>query len=420
MRVIVIGAGLSGVTAAWYLRTQGHDVTVIERREGAGLETSFANGGLVVPSQPDPWNAPGIVAKLIHYLGKEDSPFLLRLSAVPGMVGWGLRFLMNSRPEPWKRNTLAGVVLAQYSLANLRALRAATGLTYPFESNGTMKIFRDQKDLDGQGDFARMIAPYGVKHTMLDRAGTLGVEPALTAIGGQLTGSVLYPDDEYGDAHLFTTALADIGAAQGIDYRFGESVVGLEIDGGSFTAVRTDKGRHAADALVLATAAWTPTLAKQLGFKVWINPVKGYSATVKLAGWNNAPRIAVMDDGLKIAIAPFGGNLRIAGTAEFTGWDPAMSERRARNVLTTANGVFPELGQQAQRAGATFWTGLRPVTPDGPPFVGATPVKGVFINAGHGPLGWTFACGSGKLVADLVSGAGPEIDAAPYSLNRLS
>ena len=143
MRVIVIGAGLSGVTAAWYLRAHGHDVTVIERREGAGLETSFANGGLVVPSQPDPWNAPGIVAKLIHYLGKEDSPFLLRLSAVPGMIGWGLRFLMNSRPEPWKRNTLAGVVLAQYSLANLRALRAATGVAYPFAGNGTMKIFRD-------------------------------------------------------------------------------------------------------------------------------------------------------------------------------------------------------------------------------------------------------------------------------------
>jgi D-amino-acid dehydrogenase len=419
MRVVVIGAGLSGVSSAWYLREAGHEVTVIERRDGAGLETSFANGGLVVPSQPDPWNAPGIVAKILHYLGKEDSPFLLRPSAVPGMVGWGLRFLMNSRPEPWKRNTLAAVALAQYSLANLRALRAATGLAYPFGANGTMKIFRDQAQIDAQVGFAKMLEPFGVPWRVLDRAGTIAAEPALAAIAGQLTGAVLYPDDEYGDAHVFTQALAAKGAESGIVFRYGESVAGIELDGGACTGVRTDKGRIAADAVLLAAAAWTPTLAKQLGFRVWINPVKGYSASVPLDGWNNAPRMGIMDDGLKVAIAPFNGVLRLAGTAEFAGWSPEMNDRRARNVLATGTSVLPDLAGQAARKGAKFWTGLRPVTPDGPPFVGPTPVKGVFINAGHGPLGWTFACGSGKLAADLITGAKPEIDPAPFSLSRL-
>jgi D-amino-acid dehydrogenase len=419
VHVVVIGAGLSGVTSAWYLRAAGHDVTVIERREAAGLETSFANGGLVVPSQPDPWNAPGVVAKILHYLGKEDSPFLLRPGAVPGMIGWGLRFLMNSRPEAWKRNTLAAAALAQYSLANLRQLRATTGLAYPFGTNGTMKIFREQAQVDAQVAFARMLAPFGVPHRVLDRAGTIAEEPALAAIAGQLTGAVLFPDDEYGDAHVFTQALAAKGAEAGIAFRYAENVAGIEIEGGRFAAVRTDKGRIAAQALLLATAAWTPRLARQLGFRVWINPVKGYSASVPLEGWNNAPRLGIMDDGLKVAIAPFNGKLRLAGTAEFAGWSPEMNERRARNVLTTGITVLPELEGQAARRGAAFWTGLRPVTPDGTPFVGATPVKGVFINAGHGPLGWTFACGSGKLAADLVAGATPEIDPAPFSLSRL-
>ncbi len=418
MHVVVIGAGLSGVTSAWYLRAAGHDVTVIERREGPGLETSFANGGLVVPSQPDPWNAPGVVAKILHYLGKEDSPFLLRPGAVPGMVGWGLRFLRNSRPEAWKRNTLAAAALAQYSLANLRALRAATGLDYPFGANGTMKIFRDQAQVDAQEGFARMLAPFGVPHRVLDRAGLLAQEPALAAIADRLVGAVLYPDDEYGDAHVFTRALAAKGAEAGIVWRYGESVAGIEIEGGRFAALRTDKARLAADAVLLAAAAWTPALARQLGLRVWINPVKGYSASVPLEGWNNAPRLAIVDDGLKVAIAPFNGVLRLAGTAEFAGWSPEMNERRARNVLATGTAVLPDLAGQAARRGAAFWTGLRPVTPDGSPFVGRTPVKGVFVNAGHGPLGWTFACGSGKLAADLVAGEAPEIDPAPFSLDR--
>ena len=420
MRVVVVGAGLSGVSSAWYLREAGHDVTVVERREGPGLETSFANGGLVVPSQPDPWNAPGIVAKLLHYLGKEDSPFLLRPSAVPGMVGWGLRFLANSRHEAWKRNTLACAALAQYSLARLRALRAATGIDYPFGSSGTMKIFRDQAQVDAQAGFARMIAQFGVPHAVLDRATTLEREPALAQVGDQLAGSVLYPDDEYGDAHAFTRALAALGAARGIAWRYGESVEDIEIEGGRFAALRTDRGRVEADALLLAAAAWTPALARPLGLKVWINPVKGYSASVPLDGWNGAPRMGIMDDGLKIAIAPFAGVLRLAGTAEFAGWSPEMNERRARNVLRTATAVLPDLAGQAERKGATFWTGLRPVSPDGSPFVGATRVPGVFVNAGHGPLGWTFACGSGKLAADLVGGAAPDIDPAPYSPARFN
>ena len=420
MRVVVIGAGLSGVAAAWYLRAAGHDVTVIERREGPGLETSFANGGLVVPSQPDPWNAPGVLGKLVRYLGDEDSPFLLRPAAIPGMLGWGIRFLWNSRQEAWTRNTRAVVALAQDSLARLRALRAATGLDYPFGANGTMKVFRDQKSIDAQADFARMIAPFGVPHRVLDRAATIAQEPSLTPVADQLAGSVFYPDDEYGDAQAFTSALAALGATHGIAFRFGESARGIETEGGAFAALRTDHGRIAGDALLVAGAAWTPQLLRQSGLRIWINPVKGYSASVPLEGWNDAPRMGVMDDGLKIAIAPFGGVLRLAGTAEFAGWSPEMNERRARNVLATGTRVLPGLAGQAERHGVRFWSGLRPVTPDGSPFIGETRVKGVFVNAGHGPLGWTLACGSGKLAADLVTGTPPALDPTPFALARFS
>jgi D-amino-acid dehydrogenase len=261
---------------------------------------------------------------------------------------------------------------------------------------------------------------FGVPHAVLDRAATLEREPALAQVGDQLAGSVLYPDDEYGDAHAFTCALAALGAARGIAWRYGEAVEGIETEGGRFAALRTDRGRVEADALLLATAAWTPALARPLGLRIWINPVKGYSASVPLEGWNGAPRMGIMDDGLKIAIAPFAGVLRLAGTAEFAGWSPEMNERRARNVLRTATSVLPDLAGQAERKGATFWTGLRPVSPDGSPFVGATRVPGVFVNAGHGPLGWTFACGSGKLAADIVDGAAPDIDPAPYSPARFN
>ena len=419
MHVIVIGAGLAGVSAAWYLRDAGHAVTVVERREAAGLETSFANGGLVSPSQPDPWNAPGILGKMLHYMGREDSPFLLRPSAIPSMIGWGLRFLANSRAEAWKRNTLAGVVIGQYSLARLRRLRAETGLAYPLGTNGTIKIFRDQASMDAQGELARLLAPHGVRHTMFDRAALIAHEPALASIGEQLVGGVWFPDDEYGDAHVFTQALAALAEARGVAFRWGESATAIDAAGGRFAALATDKGRLAGDALVVAAAAWSPALVRPLGLRLWINPVKGYSATVPMTGWNGAPRTPVMDDGLKVAFAPFGGNLRLAGTAEFTGFDRTLNQRRARNVLDNGIKVFPALAGQAERHGVRYWTALRPMSPDGSPFIGPTRVPGVFVNSGHGPMGWGYACGSGKLLADLVSGAKPEIDPAPYAPHRL-
>ena len=418
MRVIVIGAGLSGVSAAWYLRDAGHEVTVVERREAAGLETSFANGGLVAPSQPDPWNAPGVLGKLIHYLGQEDSPFLLRPRAIPGMIDWGLRFLAQSRRANFERNTRAGAALARYSLGRLRALRAATRLDYTRGDNGTIKIFRDKRSLEDQVTFAQALEEFGVQHHTFDRAATLRHEPALTAIGDSLAGAVWFPDDEYGDAHQFTQALAARGAERGVAFRYGESVRDVEAPGGRFAALATDRGRIEGDALVLAAASWSPGLVRPLGVRLPINPVKGYSVTVPIDGWNGAPRTPVMDDLLKVAIAPFGGRLRIAGTAEFTGWDATLNQRRARAVLDTGIKVLPELAGQAARAGAKYWTALRPMSHDGLPFVGETAASGVFVNAGHGAMGWSFACGCGKLVADLVSGRETEIDPAPYAAQR--
>lgn len=409
MHVVVIGGGLMGTTSAWYLRQAGHEVTLVERHAGLADETSFANAGLITPSQAEPWNPPGTIGRLLRYLGREDSPLLLRPSALPGMAAWGLRFLWESRAAAFHRNAAANTRLAADSLKLLRELRAELGLEYDHDARGTLKLLHSQQALDEAAAHVAALKEFGIPGTVLDRAALLALEPALAASARGFAGAVHFPDDETGDARRFTLAL---GKHLDGALRFGVTALGFATDGDRITALQTDQGPVAGDAFLLAGGTASPALARTVGVRLPIYPVKGYSATVPIAGWNGAPRIAVIDEDLMLAVTPLGARLRIGGTAEFAGFDRTLNQSRARAVLNGALKLYPELAPYADRS--DFWTGLRPMTPDGRPIVGKTRWPNLFVNAGHGGLGWTMACGSGKRVADLMSSRDTTTRGTPY------
>lgn len=417
MRVVVLGGGLMGVTTAWYLAQDGHEVTIVDREGGLAEGTSFANAGLVTPSDSGPWNAPGTLGLLVKYLGREDSPLLLRASAIPGLAGWGLRFLWNSRALPYRRNTEANTRLALYNLGLLQRLRAELDIAYDANTSGTMRVFANTAAVDAATRHAGHLRSFGVPCEILDASGVLAREPALAGASG-IAGGIYFPADESGDAHAFTRALGEHAARRGVMLRFGETVLGFDSASDRITAVRTDRGTIAADAAVMALGCWTPALARGMGARLPIYPVKGYSATVAIDGWNGAPRLPVLHEGLKVATTPLGSRLRIGGTAEFAGYDRTLNPARAAAVLDAALRLYPGLAAHARPDRVRQWTGLRPMTPDGRPLIGRLGYRNLLVNAGHGGLGWTLACGSGKLAADLIAGRSPEIDPAPYDPGR--
>lgn len=417
MRVTVLGGGLMGVTTAWFLARDGHDVSVIERARGLAEGTSFANAGLVTPSSADPWNAPGTLTRLIKYLGRENSPLLVRPRALPAMAGWGLKFLWQSRAHHHARNTEANTRLAVYSLALQRALRAEFGFDYDETTKGTLQVFADPRAFEGAARDSERLKEFGLPAESLDRGGIVAREPALKD-SGELAGALYFPGDESGDAYAFTQALGECCKAAGVSFRFGETVVGFDVDGGRIKGVRTNRRITTADAVVVALGTWTPGLARGIGTKLLIYPVKGYSATIDIDGWNAAPRLPVLHDTLKVATSPMGTRLRAAGTAEFAGYNTVLNPVRAQAVLRAATTLFPGLAAHAEPHRVRYWTGLRPMTPDGRPLIGRLRFDNLFVNAGHGGLGWTLACGSGRLAADIVAGKAPEIDSAPFSPDR--
>ena len=414
-RVLVLGGGVIGVTTAYFLARHGCRVALIDRQSGAGLETSFANGGLVTPSMADPWAAPGLPLKMLKWIGREDSPFLLRPSAIPGLMSWGLQFLRNCREETWRRNTATILRIADYSQRVLKDLTAETGLAYDLQSLGTLRLFRDELSMQAALRTAEVVGRLGVRYRRLDAAACAELEPALAPQAEQITGGIHFPDDECGDAHLFTRGLAARCAEMGVTFHFEETVEGIETDGARVAAVVTDRGRRDADHVVLALGTASPALARPLGVRLPIYPVKGYSVTLSTAGWNGAPRVPIVDDGRKMGIVRLGDRLRLAGTAEFTGHDTRLSERRCANLTDNLRELFPSF---ANWETAQPWTGLRPMTPDGIPILGPTPLENFWLNVGHGHLGWTMSCGSAKAVADLIAGAPTDIDLAGMTLGR--
>ena len=422
MRVIVIGAGLAGTSTAWYLSQGGASVTVLDRAPGAAMETSFANAGMLTPSMADPWNAPGTFWNLLRWIGREEAPMLLRPRALPGLAGWGFHFLRQSRPRQFHRNTVKNVRLALFSMSELRRLRDELGIDYDGAAGGTLRACRDQASLDRAAALAASLADHGVAYRLLDRDGVVAAEPALGPVAGKIIGGIHYVDDESGDAHLFTSGLAARAAGAGVQFRFGFDVSAIETEG---EAVRAVRGRIAGsdetlntDAVVLAAGSFTPLLASRVGVRVPVRPVKGYSITAPRGDWHDGPRIPVSDDHLHTAVTPLGERIRVAGTAEFTGYDDRLTPRRVDNLLRLLQAIYPAYAERLDPSVIEPWCGFRPVSSDGVPILGPSSVTGLFLNTGQGPLGWTMAAGCGRLVADQMLGMNCDLNPEDYALDR--
>lgn len=418
MRIAVIGAGVIGTTTAWYLARHGHEVTVVDRAAAPADETSQANGALLHASHAEPWNAPGVLWDLLRWIGREDSPLLLRPIRIPQMAGWGLRFLRYSRRHHFDRSTRINAQLAVYSLQMIRELRRSTGIQYDDAQQGIIKIFRDQASLDKALYASRLMDEMGVRYSVLDARGTVALEPAFRDIEHELSGSIHYPDDESGDARLFTLRLADLARQSGVRFLMETEVRRLLRDGSRIIALDTSQGSIEADTYVLAAGSYSPLLARQVGLKLPIYPVKGYSVTVPRGNWSGSPAIPLIDDANKVVLTVLGERLRMAGTAEFAGYDLWLNRARAEGVLNQVLKSFPSLEAHVDREALSPWCGLRPVSADGVPILGSTPLDNLYLNCGVGHLGWTFACGLASLLADHISGTPPALRLEPLSLDR--
>jgi D-amino-acid dehydrogenase len=415
MRIVVLGAGLIGTTTAYFLAKAGHEVVVIDRQAQAGLETSFANGALLTPSTSDSWAAPGTPQKILKWLGQEDAPMLLRLRALPGMIGWGLRFLRECRTKRWESNTEAVLKLALFSMAVLDKLQADERLEFDRNPQGLIKLFRDPLSMDSALHASALYKRLGVDCTALDPDGCLAIEPALRSIREKISGGVHYPADGSGDALKFTQALAQRAGALGVSFLYGQEITGFSTDGDRIAAVETDHGPIRGDSFVLALGSFSAPLGRKLGMALPIYPTKGYSITVAAPGWNGAPRIPIADDGRKVAVVPLGDRLRVAGTVEFNGYDTGLNATRGQMLVNGLGDIYPHYPRGGQ---IDHWSGLRPLTPDGRPIIGRSRWRNFFLNTGHGPLGWTLAAGSGLAMSELVTGKTPSIDLADFAPER--
>lgn len=414
MKVVVIGAGLLGISTGYFLRRRGHEVTVIERESGPGLQTSFANGALVTPSMPEPWNTPGCWRLLLASLARPDAPLQLRLRALPGLTGWGIRFLRNSSPERYRANTLRNLRLALFSLQVLQSLRRETGIEYGATVRGSLKLFRNGQLLQQALRGADELLAEGLTLRCVSREETVALEPALAPIGHELAGAIHYATDETGDAHRFCDALAERARQRGVNFSFDTSVSRFELRSGRIAAVQTDRGRVVAEQYVVAAGSYSTPLLRALGIELPVRPAKGYSVTFD--GSRSALSIPIVDDDMHAAVVPVGNATRVAGTAEFAGFDLTLRPERVRNLTNLAQKILPRAGLDP--ATARPWCGLRPMSSDGVPIIGPTAIANLWLNTGHGPLGWTMAAGSGELLAELLSAETPALDPQPFSPAR--
>lgn len=418
MKIIVLGAGVVGVTSAWYLAEAGHEVVLVDRQPGPALETSFANAGEISPGYASPWAAPGIPAKAMRWLFMKHAPLIVEPRFDMPMLRWTLAMLRNCTAARYAINKRRMVRLAEYSRDELIALRGRLGLDYDQRSQGTLQLFRTRKQFDASAGDIAVLRDYGVPYELLDRDGCVAAEPGLAAARDRFLGGLRLPHDETGDCHIFTDKLAALLPGKGVELRYETRIAGFEREGDRIAAVHTDAGALRGNAYLVALASYSPALLRPLGLRLPIYPVKGYSITLPVADAGRAPVSTLLDESYKIAITRLGDRIRVGGMAELSGFDRALPARREGTLRHSLNDLFP--GAADNEAPSNFWSGLRPMTPDSTPIVGATPISNLFLNAGHGTLGWTMACGSGRLIASLIGGEAPPIDPEGLDVARYS
>jgi len=415
MKVAILGGGVIGVTSAYYLSLAGHEVTLVDRQQGAALETSFANAGEISPGYASPWAAPDVPRKALKWLFMEHAPLILKPRFDCAMLSWLVALLGNCTARRYVENKARMVRLAEYSRDQLRYVRQATGIAYDERMQGTLQLFRTQAQLDGIAKDVGVLAQDGVPFEVLDRQGCVAAEPGLAHSAAEIAGGLRLPADETGDCFKFTIALAEVARSQGVTFRFGERIDRLIKGVDGIEAVVTDKGIIKADAFVVAMGSYSPGLVRSLGLRLPVYPVKGYSITVPIAQEPRAPVSTLLDESFKIAITRLGDRIRVGGMAEVSGFNAELPERRRRTLEHSLSGLFPDAGDLGA---ATFWSGLRPMTPDSTPVVGPTRIPNLFLNTGHGTLGWTMACGSARVISDMVSGMPPQIETRDLAIAR--
>lgn len=416
MRVVVLGSGVVGVTSAWYLRQAGHEVTVIDRQPASALETSAANAGQISPGYAAPWAAPGVPLKAIKWMFQRHAPLAIRLDGTASQLRWMWQMLRNCDTRHYMTNKGRMVRLAEYSRDCLKTLRAETGIAYEGRQGGTLQLFRTEQQYENATRDIAVLQDAGVPYQLLEAQQLAQAEPALAQVAHKLTGGLRLPNDETGDCQLFTQRLAEMAEQAGVQFRYNMSVDRLLHEGGKIYGVQCGDDVVKADAYVMAFGSWSTSMLKGL-VEIPVYPLKGYSLTIPVADPDGAPVSTILDETYKIAITRFDDRIRVGGMAEIVGFDTALRQPRRDTLEMVVRDLFPRGGHVEQ---ATFWTGLRPMTPDGTPIVGRTPFSNLWLNTGHGTLGWTMACGSGQLISDLISGRTPAIPCDDLSVARYS
>lgn len=417
MKVLVLGGGVIGLTSAWYLSQQGHEVTVVDRQSECGKETSFANAGQISYGYSSPWAAPGIPLKAIQWLTQEHAPLKIQPTLSVEMMNWATKMLRNCSHANYKTNKARMLRLANYSQTCLTELRDQTGIEYQGRQLGTLQVFRSAKQLQAIEKDMVLLKQSNTRFSLLDTKQCIEQEPALSHVQDKIVGGLHLPEDETGDCFIFCQQLMQLAKQSGVKFMFDTEINKIERNGASIRSVSTSQGSLHADQYVIACGSYSAKLLKPLGISLPTYPVKGYSLTLPIKDSDHAPLSTVMDETYKVAVTRFEDRLRIAGTAELTGFDLSIPEKRTSTIDLVVKDLFPKAGDLSK---AEYWTGLRPMTPDGTPIIGATPIKNLFTNTGHGTLGWTMACGSGKLLADLISKRPAGIKHSDLSMSRYS
>ncbi|GEN22398.1 D-amino acid dehydrogenase [Halomonas cupida] len=416
MKILVLGSGVVGVTSAYYLARQGHEVTVVDRQASPAMETSYGNAGQVSFGFSSPWAAPGIPQKAIKWMFQEHAPLKIQPRLDPVMGRFMMQMLNNCNPDSYAVNKERMVRVAEHSRACINALRDDTGIRYEDRQRGLLQLFRSEQQIEAVGKDMKVLEQCGVRHNLLNAEEITAVEPALSRVPGKFVGGLHLPDDQTGDCFLFTNRLADYCREQlGVTFLFNTAIQRISRVAGHVESVETSAGTLSADAYVMALGSYSPFLARDLDIRLPIYPVKGYSLTLPVIDDGGAPQSTVMDETFKVAISRFDNRIRVGGTAELASYNLSLAEKRRATISMVVRDVFPEGGDLER---AEFWTGLRPMTPDSTPIIGATKYDNLWLNTGHGTLGWTMSCGSGQLLADLIDGRDPKIDPDGLSVAR--